>query len=832
MRIRLVSLLALMLVITTASAQETAAAPLAPPEITGQALYIPFPVDITLDGDLSDWAGVPSATVERGTMPSTNPAENGSFTFSVAADMDTLYISMSMPDQNIITGQHGQDYWNEDSLEFYVNFSGDLGATTYGDGIHQFNINPGNIGNTDPAALVYTGVNAAGVALEGYVFETDDGWGFEVALPLPVEPEHGLEIGFNAHANGASVQDRDVKLIWSLADSADTSWQNPSVFGRALFFEIGREDIPEMSVIVEETPQPDLTRAITAVNQVGYFVDGPKRAVHGSGAELDAPPAWELRDSSETVVASGQTLPGFFDEASGDYVYLADFSAVNETGTYTIAINGVQSAPFSISDSIYAQLRIDALHYYYQNRSGIVLEAQYAGEAWAREAGHPTDNDVTCWSGQDTAGNPWEGCDYRLDASGGWYDAGDYGKYVVNGGISVWTLLNWYERSPESFPDGSLPIPENDNGVPDILDEARWEMDFLLRMQVPEGEPLAGMAHHKMHDVVWAGLPEMPVQTAPNDDPDDGRFLMPPSTAATLNLAATAAQCARIYRAFDAEFADRCLVAAERAWQAALEHPDLLYGSIPGQGGGDYGDGNVTDEFFWAAAELFVTTGADEYRDFLAESPYFTSTPTLLEGAAAAMYWGDTAPLGLISLATVPSALTDVEVQRIREMIIAGADNFAAISEREGYGVPFGVNHYYWGSNSNALNNAIIMALAYDFTGDERYLNGVIETANYILGRNAVDQSFVSGYGLRSMQHPHHRFWANQGDYPPPPPGALAGGPNGSPADPYAIENVSDLPTARRYVDHVDSYSTNEVTINWNAPLMWVSSYLDETFNE
>src|SRR6185436_19009227 len=120
------------------------------------------------------------------------------------------------------------------------------------------------------------------------------------------------------------------------------------------------------------------------------------------------------------------------------------------------------------------------------------------------------------YKGVDTSGKSWPGCDYRLDVSGGWYDAGDQGKYVVNGGISVWTLMDEYERakflgtSLADFGNGKMNIPENGNGVPDLLDEARWEMEFLLKMQVPAGQPHAGMAHHKMHDANWTGIPQRP----------------------------------------------------------------------------------------------------------------------------------------------------------------------------------------------------------------------------------------------------------------------------------------------------------------------------------
>lgn len=222
---------------------------LVPEGIEGETVYIPFPVDITLDGDLSDWTGVPTHTVDWGQTPSAVPAENGSFTFALAADTQNLYLFMTMPDQNIIAGQHGNEFWNEDSFEFFLNFTGDFWARGYADGIHQVNINAADIGNTDPAAITVTGVRASSALAQAIVFKTDDGWGFEGLVPLGgrIIPAHGAEIGLQLQANGASVADRNVLLSWSKADTNNGSWQNPSLFGRALFFEIGQTDVPQPS---------------------------------------------------------------------------------------------------------------------------------------------------------------------------------------------------------------------------------------------------------------------------------------------------------------------------------------------------------------------------------------------------------------------------------------------------------------------------------------------------------------------------------------------------------------------------------------------------------
>jgi len=189
------------------------------------------------------------------------------------------------------------------------------------------------------------------------------------------------------------------------------------------------------------------------------------------------------------------------------------------------------------------------------------------------------------------------------------------------------------------------------------------------------------------------------------------------------------------------------------------------------------------------------------------------------------MHWDETAALGMISLAAVDGSAD------YQAMLVGVADDYLAVLRDEGYRLPMDIRGYVWGSNSGVLNNAMILALAYDITGDPAYLDGVVAAADYVLGRNALSTSFVTGYGAVFPQHVHHRFWANQGEFPPPPPGALAGGPNADPTDPDALNHaILDSGPAKRYVDMIGSYSTNEVAINWNAPLAWVMTYLDQQF--
>lgn len=568
--------------------------------------------------------------------------------------------------------------------------------------------------------------------------------------------------------------------------------------------------------------------ALIAVNQVGYFSAGPKIAVYAGGTESETV-TFSVHDAAtgEAVFTSTST-PAYYDDASGDTAAQLDFSTVS-AGEYYLRVGDTQSATFAIGDGLYDALTIDALRYFYLSRSGIALEAAYAGDAYAREGGHLTDGDVACFSGRDAAGREWPGCDYRLDGSGGWYDAGDFGKYVVNAGISVWSLLDAYQRAPEVAPDSSLNIPESGNGTPDILDEARWEIDWMLRMQVPEGQPQAGLVHHKLHGLVWGGIPQLPPPDFDVNDPRRGRYLMPVSTPATLNLAAVAARCAVIWRDIDAAFADRCLTAAESAYQAALANPDLLHDEyIIGNGGGAYGDNDATDEFFWAAAELYAATGEQTYLDDITASSEYTDADAYLYGGQDSLYWADMTLLALSTLATSPNVPADVQATA-QGHLVAVADRYRNEQYRQAYHVP--MPDYYWGSNSNALNNAIVMAYAYDLTGDIEYRAGAAQAMDYVLGANALNFSFVSGYGTHSLQHPHHSIWTGRDGFPPVPAGVLAGGPNAYPSDDAAnIPAILALPRAKRYIDQLESYSTNEVAINWNASLVWLAVWLDSRF--
>jgi endoglucanase len=568
------------------------------------------------------------------------------------------------------------------------------------------------------------------------------------------------------------------------------------------------------------------------VNQVGYLPHFAKFATYKTTAQQ--PMDWQLVDAGGKVVASGKTEPFGEDRAAGEQLQVIDFSSFTTPGKgYKLRSGADESFPFDVGTDVYHSLKYDALAYFYHNRSGIEIRADLAGgPQWARPAGHLGDKSVACAPESSLQGAAKQlACDYQLDVSGGWYDAGDHGKYVVNGGIALWTMLNEFEtlkylgKSSADFGDGKLRIPETGNKVPDILDEARWEMEWMLKMQVPAGKPHAGMVHHKMHSIKWTPIPTRPDQdTVP-------RYLRPISTAATLNLVGAAAQAARIWKTLDPAFSRKCLQAAETGWAAAKKEPNIVAEGMV-EGGGAYGDSNFEDEWYWAAAELFITTGNPKYKAEFQKLPQEQRIPVSAGGGTASMSWDQLSALGKISLAVVPNKLSPAEVQAQRKQIIGAADHYLELITKRGYRVPMESDKSYpWGSNSFILNNMVILGLAYDFTKDKKYANGVVEAMDYILGRNPNVQSYVSGYGERPLQHPHHRFWAQQKDpsFPPVPPGAVSGGPNSNLEDPYAKQaGLPGCPPQKCFIDNIESWSTNEITINWNAPLAWAAAFLDE----
>ena len=661
-----------------------------------------------------------------------------------------------------------------------------------------------------------------------------------------------------------------------------------------------------------------------SVNQVGYFPNRKKIAVLGdnkgdinhkaSSISLSGAVDFEVVDKSGKSVFKGKSSAPTKDADSGDTICKLDFSEVTEPGTYHIEAGEYKSFDFKIGDDIYSEsdhrLLTNAMNYFYQNRSGIDIEEKYitSGEKskLAHKGGHKEDTASVqkIWKNEYASESEATStyASSKITANGGWYDAGDHGKYVVNGGISVWTLQNMYERSvlvdgSKKFDDGSgtVVVPETGNKVPDVLDEAAVELDWIAEMKVDASEPTwgkkaAGLYYHKLHDHKWTGL-----ATKPWDYEKEWktvRIVKPPTFAATLNYAACAAQAARLWKDFDSAKAEKYLssaIDAYKAYKAAYypadttttTHPDLkcdcpkeeineesLYAPMwQAKGGGPYGDNYVLDDAYWAACELFVSAKdmgdayADEALKELESYDHAYEVTTKVTGgenkggSLTSFNWGNTASAGSLSLALHKDLLSDAGKKKVEDSILEAADAYIKEEDAQGYGLPYAytgdayndpnnldpsimIKGYEWGSNSMVINNAIVMAYAYDQTGDGKYVDGVTSAMDYLLGTNPLSFSFVSGYGTYRLHNPHHRYWSKELDkeLPSAPDGVLSGGPNAGLQDPYVralgfVPGKEGNPSQRCYVDSIEAWSTNEVTINWNSPLAWVASFLEDNGN-
>jgi len=635
----------------------------------------------------------------------------------------------------------------------------------------------------------------------------------------------------------------------------------------------------------EETPKTGLV-----LNQLGFFPNLEKKATL-QVAEGAAPVSFTV-EGPESFSGTGSATT--YEPAADEYCQVLDFSSIKTPGEYTLTADG-KSVKFTVGNDIYGSLLADSLNYFYLNRSGIPIEEEYiqnggknaSKAALARDAGHKPDNAYVTneWVFIYTEKTNSEvasryASNGTIDVTGGWYDAGDYGKYVVNGGVSMWTLASAYERSPEKFKDGAsfINIPETGNGTPDILDELKWEADFFLAMTRDDG-----FVYHKIHDYKWTALGVMPYDTSEDEKQQTvvfpTRIVKPVTYAATLNSAAALAQLARLLDKAGDKDAAKYKDAAIKSYKAAKDSYVAAYGDIykpandatsndlfapldQNKGGGPYGDTQVTDEFYWAACELYCTTGDSEYYEDLKKYPEAFGVTTNLvggenQGSPTSFTWGTLQALGTASLAYNKDKLTAEEAKAVDQAFQEAGDFYLDVQKKNQYGSNYkGCTYdaevtdingdeatnrtvtleggYEWGSNSMVVNNAIIEGIAYDMTGDVKYLNGVVEGMDYILGRNPNENSYITGYGTSTTENPHHRYWCHQmkADWPSAPNGCMSGGPNSNMNDPMiqgAGYKIGELAPMKCYYDQVDAWSVNEITINWNSPIVWISSFVEDT---
>jgi len=519
----------------------------------------------------------------------------------------------------------------------------------------------------------------------------------------------------------------------------------------------------------------EVTNENIHINQIGYRPKDRKIAViNGKGG------VFNLVDEKDIIIFSGEATGGEFDELSGDSVFYGDFTSVEVPGTYYISMQEYgRSFYFEIKEKVYKDIKNAMLKGMYYQRCGMELEEKYAGP-WKHCACHITDGKV------------YENQEKVLNGDGGWHDAGDYGKYTVPGAYAVAYLLLAFDFFPKAFKE-EINIPESGNGIPDILNESRFELEWLFRMQEQE----TGGVYSKLTSKIFPdNLAKDSKGVMPEDDLLE-LYFFPVSSTATADFAAVMALAARVYIDFDKEFSNKCLQVAEKAWEWLTNNKELICHRNPkGVVTGEYWDDSDRDDRYWAAAELYRTTLKREYHEYLIDS---YKTDNIKEG----MWWRQVGGLGNIAyLFTQKDKVNEFIYKEMKNSLLNTANHLVGMSRKDGYKLSLDKSSYIWGSNLLVMNTAFYLIIANRIKTDELYIEATQAQMDYLLGCNAMNQCYVTGFGSKPIKSPHHRPSVADG-VDEPVPGLVSGGPNTGLQDEYSKLHLTGNPPARCFIDSV-----------------------------
>jgi len=580
---------------------------------------------------------------------------------------------------------------------------------------------------------------------------------------------------------------------------------------------------------------------------------GPTAAASAPASSAPALRFYILSASTSDTVFIGYTCPLKRSANSSLRTSIADFSTLEKEGAYIIAVPGMENSwSFRIGKETLRPVAVAALKGYYYLRSAMALDPAYAGK-WSRPAGHP-DTQVLVHPSAASAGRP---AGTVISTPRGWYDAGDYNKYIVNSGITMGTLLSAYEDFSPWFDNLHTNIPDDGTPLPDILKECLYNLRWMLSMQ----DPADGGVYNKCTNAAFDGM-VMPGVTKTS------RWVVQKGTAATLDFAAVTAQAGRILRRFRSQTAlsDSCLAAAAAAWRWAIKNPAMTYDQNainrqyePKISTGGYGDRNFRDEWFWAATELLVSSQSAALTQPSSREPHSAPTSALTHTAprpkdrspqtAALMAgmgeyrkmvderigdsmtlpsWSNVHMLGnytLLRFKGILPADMHAAVATLGQRLLAFADHYLEKLPASAFHTVMGQSprDFVWGSNAVAANQGVLLINAWMLTKDKKYMDNALGNLDYLLGRNAVGYCFITGMGSHSTMHPHHRPSVADG-IEEPIPGLLAGGPNPGRQD-HSTYSFTEPETA--YLDQDGAYTSNEIAINWNAPLVYLSAAIE-----
>jgi len=518
----------------------------------------------------------------------------------------------------------------------------------------------------------------------------------------------------------------------------------------------------------EETP--------ILTNQLGYLPDAAKVAVLRNEKLADTFSVVNAETKKE--VFSGKISAAIDNKSAKETNYHADFSEFKEPGKYIIKWGDAESYPFSIGTDVYDAVLQESVYMLYTQRCGCAVDSPVVK--------HPE-----CHTSKATI----YGTSDKIDVNGGWHDAGDYGRYVVPAAKTIADLFIAYNTNKDLFKDNTG-IPESGNGVADILDEARYELEWMLKMQ----DSKTGGVYHKV------SCAEFPAFVSPEKETNE-LFVTPISSTATADFCASMAMAYENFKSIDEAFAKKCLAAAESAWKW-LEANQSYVLVDPRQDitTGDYADfkKNDKDERYWAAAQMLSATGDSKYEEAVKSL-----------AAKTGLGWSDMGTYGSFAYLLMDESKQNAELKAtIKAAVLKEADAAMSNAKANSYGET--LEKYFWGCNMDVANSGMLLTLAESLDSSKGYAANAAEQLNYLLGKNPLGYSFVTGYGTVAAANPHHRPSSVAGKAVP---GMLVGGPDSALEDTKAEAFLADAAPAKCWLDNADSYSTNEVTIYWNSPL-------------
>lgn len=537
------------------------------------------------------------------------------------------------------------------------------------------------------------------------------------------------------------------------------------------------------------------------VNQLGFVPNTEKYAlVTGFGEDLPVTEGDEFSVvdavNDSVVYAEKLTLVTEYEPVdSGEKILKADFSDFTIAGDYYIKIDGLENSPkFTIGDDIYSSLVVDAARYFYYQRQGIELEEKYA-QGYPREDKTPQDDEAIFASGKKDP----------IDASKGWYDAGDFGKYVNAGATGISDLFWAYEMFPAQFIDDQLNIPESGNGVPDILDEVRWELEWMLKMQDSES---GGFYPRVQSD---------------DDENVTSRIIMDQNGCTTDDTACAAGTLAHaylIYKDYDASFANQCLDAAKSAWSFLENNPNNII-SPPGP----YNVSDDSGDRLWAAASLYRATGEEVYHTYFKENYKFFANK-FEDPDSYAHTWGDMWLTAFLSYLKAENKDAEVESWIETEFGI-WLDNILTRYENNPWNNAIVPGNYFWGINMQVMNVPMDAIIGSKLLGkySDRVSKFSFGSLNWLLGTNPLRFSFVSGYGEDSVKGVFSNIYNMDGKEGIPN-GYMPGGPNA-----YEGAGLSRF-AAKCYTRSTGDWVANEHTVYWNSALVFMSAYANEKSNQ